>query len=78
MNMIDYYDIWTWYYYSMILYLVGTTLKIKVPLKVVQKYTLHVLDTLYNWAKIYDQLIKNAKIDREEYADINHSERNII
>lgn len=50
----------------MTLYLVEKALKIKIPLKVVQKDTQEVLDPLYNCDKIYDRLIMNTKINRDD------------
>ena len=61
----------------MTLYLVGSTLKIKIPLKVVQKDTQELLDPLYNRDKIFDRRIMNAEIDKEENEKINHRVRHI-
>ena len=62
----------------MTLYLVGSSLKIKVPLKVVQKDTQDVLDPLYNYDNIYDKKIINVEIDRVKNANINHRARHMI
>ena len=78
MTVVDDYDIQIRDYYRMTLYFIGNALKIKVPLKVVQQDTVEVLDPLYNKDKIYNRLVMNAKIDREENVDINHRARYII
>ena len=62
----------------MTLYLVGSALKIKIPLKVVQQETQYFLDPLYNCGKIFDRPIMNAENDREENTYINHKARHII
>ena len=78
MNMIDDYDIQIRDNCRLTLYLVGSALKIKIPLKVVQQGTQDVLDPLYNCDKIFDRPIMNEEIDREENAYINHRVRHII
>lgn len=60
------------------LYLAGSPLKIKVPLKAVQQDTQDVLDPLYIRDKIYDRPIMNAVINGDENVDINHKARHII
>ena len=62
----------------MTLYLARSSLKIKIPLKVVQQDIQEVLDPLYNHDKIFDRPIMNAEVDREENVDINHRVRHII
>jgi hypothetical protein len=62
----------------MTLYLAEKVLKIKILLKAMENDTIDILDPLYNRGKIYDQLIMNAKIEREENVDINHRARHIV
>ena len=62
----------------MTLYLVGSALNIKVPLKIVQQDIEEVLDPLYNRDKIFDQPIMNAQIDKQGSLDINHRVRHVI
>lgn len=62
----------------MTLYLEGSALKIKVPLKIMHQDTEEVLDPLYNRDKINNQPIMNAEINREEKLDINHRARHVI
>lgn len=78
MNALDDYKIQIKDYCRMTLYLVGSALKRKVPLKIVQQDPEEVLDPLYNRDKIHDRPIMNAEIDREENADINHKVRHVI
>ena len=66
MNVVDDYEIRIKDYCRMTLYLAGSALKIKVPLKIVQQDTEDVLDPLYNRDKIFDWPIMNAETDKEE------------
>ena len=47
-------------------------LKMKIPLKVMEKDVLDVMDPLYNREKIYDMSIMNGEIRQEGNDDINH------
>ena len=62
----------------MTFYMVGSYLKINIPLKAIQEDTKDLLDLLFNKDKIGDQPIMNAKIDKEENLDINHRVGHII
>ena len=62
----------------MTLYLVEKALKMKIPLKVVKKDTKDVSNPLYNMDKIYDRSIMNAKIGKDDYADINDRALHIV
>lgn len=59
----------------MTLFLVQNALKMKIPLKVVEKYIEYVLK---NWDKIYDRMIMYAKIGRDENVDINNRASSIV
>lgn len=52
MNAVDDYEICIRDYCRMTLYFVGSALKMKVPLNIVQQDTKYVLDPLYNRDKI--------------------------
>lgn len=72
MNAIDDYDVRIRDYYRTTLYLVEKVLKMKIPLKVVEKDEKYFLDPLYHRDNIYDRSIMNAKIGRNENVDINN------
>ena len=78
MNIVDDYEIQLRDYCRMNLYLVGGVLNIMVPLKIVQKDTKYFLYPLYKRDKIFDQPIMNAKFNREENTNINHTVRHVI
>ena len=64
MNALDDYDIHIRDYCMMNLYLESSALKLKIPLKVIQQDIEDVLGMLFNRAKIGDQSIMNAKINK--------------
>ncbi len=75
MNTVDEYDIQIQDYCRMNLYLVEKVLKMKIPLKAIEKNTKDFLDPLYNHDKIFDRPIMNTKVDMEENVDVNHRVR---
>ena len=68
MNSIDDYDVKIRDYFRMTLYLVEKELKMKIPLKAVEKDTNDVWNLMHNRDKIYDRPIINAHINnRSQY-----------
>jgi hypothetical protein len=78
MNTVDDYNIRIRDYCRMTLYLAKISLKVKVPLKIVQKDMEDLPDPLFNKDKIGDRPIMNVEVDKEENANINHRERHVI
>ena len=78
MNTIDNYDVCNQDYYKMTLYLAGSALKTKIPLKAVQEDIEDLLNPLFNRDKIGDRPIMNVRIDKEENSYINHMMRHVI
>lgn len=62
----------------MTLYLAEKALKMKILLKVVEKDSKDILDSLYNQEKIYNRSIMNAEIGRDENVDIKNRACHIV
>lgn len=62
----------------MSLYLAENALKLKIPLKAMEKDTKEFMDPLYKRDKIYDRPIMNVEIGRDEIDDINHRARHVV
>ena len=60
------------------LYLAEKAFKMNITLKAIKKDIEDVLDPLYNWDKIYERLIMNAKIGRDENVDIKTKSYHIM
>ena len=67
MHVIDDYDVRIRDYYRMSLYLAHNIPKMKIPFKAIEKDTKDIMDPLYNRDNIYDSLIMNGKIVRDEW-----------
>lgn len=62
----------------MTLYLEEKTLKIKIPLNILQQNSREFLDPLFNADKIGERSIMNDEVDKDENSDINHRVRHVI
>ena len=78
MNLLDDYDVQIRDYCRMTLYLEEKELKMNIPLKFVEKDMKYVIDPLYNRGKIYDRMIMNLEISRDENVDINNKAYHIV
>lgn len=78
MNAIDDYDVRIRDYYRLSLYLGESFLKIKIPPKAIEKDAPKVMNPMYNRDKIYDRLIMNVEIGREENDGIDHQANHVV
>ena len=78
MNLLDDYDVQIRDYCRMTLNLEEKELKMNIPLKFVEKDMKYVLDPLYNRDKIYDRMIMNLEINKDENVDINNKAYHIV
>jgi hypothetical protein len=60
------------------LYLVENTLDLNIPEEIRQQDSKELLDPLFNFKKIGERPIMNAKVDREEGDNINHQVRHVV
>ena len=74
-NMIDDYDVYIKDYCRMSLHLAENVLKMKIPLKVIEKDVPKVINSFYNRDKIYERLIMNTKIGHKE---IDHWAKHVV